>query len=224
MTHAARPLSMLPRATLAALALASLGACAQVADAGRAALAMVPGQAAPRTVALSTPPEPAGKPAAPLAGGFTARDLITGGTLAFDVLRQGDRVAVRQSDGCAWTRADDWFAPSSAWENCDGGQWATGRAEVRRTASIWPLREGAEGGFTRTATAASGRSYQRDTSCRVAGAEAVVREDGARTPAWVVRCRDGKRTRTTWWAPGEGPVAFRKTHDQNGVEEAWMRL
>jgi hypothetical protein len=39
-----------------------------------------------------------------------------------------------------------------------------------------------------------------------------------------VVCRDGTRTRTTWFAPGEGPVAFRKVHDRDGVEEAWVRL
>jgi hypothetical protein len=214
----------LRRAPLAALALAALAGCAQIADAGRAALSLAPGRAMPETAALTAPLVPAKRPAAPLARSFAARDLITGRDLAFDVRRSGDRVTVRQSDGCVWSRQADWFAPSSSWENCDLGQWATGRAEIRRTALIWPLREGAQGGFTRKATSSTGRSYARDTACRVTGAEAVVRESGKRTPTWVVQCRDGKRTRTTWWSPEEGPVAFRKAHADNGVEEAWVRL
>lgn len=211
-------------AFLATLGVASLAGCAPLADASRAALALIPGRAAPQTAALSAPLDPARQPAAPLTRSFVARDLLSGGEIAFDVRRKGDRATVRQSDGCAWSRRGDWFAPSASWENCGDGQWATGRAEVRRTASIWPLRKGAEGAFSREARSSTGRAYARDTDCRVAGAEAVIRESGDRTPAWVVECRDGKRTRTTWWSPSEGPVAFRKVHADDGVEEAWVRL
>jgi hypothetical protein len=212
------------RFVLAAGALSAVGACAQVDTAQRSLLALIPGMAAPQTEAIAFAMTAADKPAAPLSGDFAVRDLLTGERITFDVRRSGDGVRVRQSDGCAWTRSGDWFAPSSAWENCDVGQWASGSAQVRRTASIWPLREGASGAYSRNATSSTGRSYARDTTCRVTGSESVVRESGARTPAWVVQCRDGKRTRTTWGAPGEGPVAFRKVHDSNGVEEAWVRL
>ena len=180
--------------------------------------------AAPKTEMLSFAMTPAKTPWASQFGDFAARDLLTGERIAFDVRRSGAGMRVRQSDGCVWSRSADWFAPSSAWENCDGGHWATGTAQVRRTASIWPLREGAVGGYARKATSSTGRRYERDTTCRVTGAEAVVRDSGERTPAWVVECRDGKRIRTTWWSPEEGPVAFRKVHDSNGVEEAWVRL
>jgi hypothetical protein len=220
MSDVFRPL----RFVLAAGALSAAGACAPVDTAQRSLRALIPGMVAPQTEAVSFAMTVAEKPAAPLSGDFAARDLLTGERIAFDVRRSGDGVRVRQSDGCAWSRSGDWFAPSSAWENCDVGQWASGTAQVRRTASIWPLREGAAGGYARDAKSSTGRSYARETACRVTGAEAVVRENGARTPAWVVECRDGKRTRTTWWSPEEGPVAFRKAHDSNGVEEAWVRL
>jgi hypothetical protein len=211
-------------ALTAALAALSLSACAQVDAARHSAMNLVPFRAAPQTAPLAGPLAPARRPAAPLTADFSARDLMTGGTLRLDASYRNGRATVRQSDGCVWTRSGDWFTPSSAWENCDGGAWATGSAEVRAIGSLWPLREGAQGAFQRTARSAGGDSYDRRTDCRVTGAETVIRESGARTPAWVVACRDGKRTRTTWFAPGEGPVAFRKVHDRNGVEEAWVRL
>jgi len=220
-----RPVTALRRARfLAPLALVAVSACAQVDSARHAALNLLPGRVAPRTAPLAAPLEAAARPAAPLSADFKARDLLTGQIVAFDATRRGGAVTVRQSDGCVWTRRGDWFAPSSAWRGCGDGSWAAGRAEVRETAALWPLTEGARGGFTRVATSATGRTFTRDTACRVTGAEAVIRESGAKTPAWVVACDDGKRTRTTWWAPGEGPVAFRAKHRKNGVEEAWVRL
>jgi hypothetical protein len=209
-------------APLAALA---LGACAPVDGVRVAGFGLFGDGATPETVRLAAPLGPVARPSAPLAGDFAARDLLTGETLRFDVSRTAGGVRVRQSDGCVWTRADDWFAPSDSWANCDDSvNWRTGSAKVRRTASIWPLQPGAEGRWTRDAVSHTGRSYTRDTVCRVVGAEAVVREGRAPTPAHVVRCTDGKRVRTTWFAPGEGPIAFRKTHETNGVEEAWVRL
>ncbi len=225
MTNSHQPSSPLRRARLLApLALIAVSACAQVESVRHAALNLAPGRVAPQTAPLTAPLAATARPAAPLTADFTARDLRTGAVIAFDASRRGSAVTVRQSDGCVWTRRGDWFAPSATWRNCDDGAWATGRAEVRETASIWPLTKGAKGGFTRTATSSTGKTYKRDTACRVIGAEAVIRENGAQTPAWVVACQDGKRTRTTWWAPGEGPVAFRKVHEKNGVEEAWVRL
>lgn len=226
MSHFRRP-TFLPRraGVFGPLVLVTLSACAQIDDARHSALNMVPGRVAPKTAPLTAPLDAASRPVAPLAGDFAARDLVTGAAISFDVASRGEAVTARQTDGCVWTRRGDWFAPSFAWENCDGGgAWTTGRAEVREIASIWPLREGAEGGFTRNAVSASGRTYVRETRCRVTGAESVIRESGALTPTWVVDCEDGKRTRTTWWAPGEGPIAFRKSHKTHGVEEAWVRL
>jgi len=220
-----RPGSALRRARLVApLALVALSACAQVESVRHAALNLAPGRIAPLTAPLTAPLETAARPKAPLTTGFKARDLLTGQVIAFDATRRGDAVTVRQSDGCVWTRRGDWFAPSAAWQDCGDGAWATGRAEVRQTAALWPLAEGARGGFTRKAASSTGKTYTRDTACRVTGAEAVIRENGAKTPAWVVACDDGKRTRTTWWAPGEGPIAFIVAHQKNGVEEAWVRL
>jgi hypothetical protein len=136
----------------------------------------------------------------------------------------GAGVRVRQGDGCVWTRAADWFSPSDSWESCGGSKnWRTGTAKVTELASIWPLRPGAEGRYRRVATSATGRTYERETVCQVRGAREVLREGRAPTPAYEVACEDGKRTRTTWYAPGEGPIAFRVVHAENGVEEAWVR-
>jgi hypothetical protein len=231
MTLATKPMRRRPGKApkaLAFLSLLALGACADARGVQIAALGLSDGRGAPHTRPLAAPPAPVTLPARPLGGSFTAQDLLTGATLRFDVAPEGPaaerRVRVRQSDGCVWSRGGDWFAPSSSWSRCDDSRhWNTGRADVRQTASLWPLRPGAEGRWTRRATSPTGQSYTRETVCRVRGAEAVLREGRAPTPAHVVVCRDGKRTRTTWFAPGEGPVAFRKVHDENGVEEAWVR-
>ncbi len=210
---------------LAPIALLALGACAQVQAARDAGLALFADRGMPQTARLTTPPAPAARPAAQMAASFDARDLLTGETRRFAVARTRDGVRVRQSDGCVWTRSGDWFSPSDSWAGCgDSANWHTGQAQVRQLASIWPLQPGAEGRWTRSATSHTGRSLARDTVCRVTGAEAVIREERAPTPAHVVTCRDDKRTRTTWFAPGEGPVAFRVVHDGNGVEDAWVRL
>ncbi|MGF1659688.1 MAG: hypothetical protein ACFCUS_09680 [Rubrimonas sp.] len=210
---------------LAPFALLALGACAPMEGLRVAGFTLIGDGAHPQTERLAAPLRPLGRPGTPLAASFSAKDLRTGATLRFDARRYGQGVRVRQSDGCVWTRSGDWFAPSDSWANCDGGAtWATGRAEVRSARSIWPLKPGAEGRWTRKAVSHTGKTYTRDTVCRVVGAEAVIRERGAKTPAHVVECSDGKRTRTTWYAPDEGPVAFRKVHAENGVEEAWVRF
>ena len=228
MTMPPRPTARRSRAALRALAplgLLALSACAQAETIRVAGFSLFTDTTRPQTVRLTTPPAPVARPAVPLSESFAARDLMTGGTRRFTVSRTGGGVRVRHSDGCVWTRSGDWFAPSDSWSRCDDStHWHTGRAQVRNTASIWPLEPGAEGRWTRRATSHSGRSYTRDTVCRVTGAEAVVREGRAPTPAHVVVCRDGTRTRTTWFVAGEGPVAFRKVHDRDGVEEAWVRL
>lgn len=223
----ARPPLRRPAPVLSALApfaLLALGACAQVEGVRVAGFGLFEDRTSPRTERLSTAIEPLAQPRTPLAGSFSATDLLTGEALRFETRPAGNGVRVRQSDGCVWTRSGDWFAPSDSWANCDASaHWHTGRAQVRRLASIWPLEKGAEGRWTRKATSHTGRTYTRETTCRVAGAEAVIREGRAPTPAHVVVCADGKRTRTTWYAAGEGPIAFRKVHEDDGVEEAWVR-
>ncbi len=179
----------------------------------------------PETVPLARPPAPIGDPGTPVARSFAVHDLPSGERRAFAVTRLGsDAVRVRESDGCVWTRWGDWFAPSDSWAGCgDSRNWHTGRATIRPLASIWPLELGAEGRYRRTAVSHTGRRYTRDTVCRVTDAVAVVRAGRAPTPAFVVDCDDGKRVRTTWYAAGEGPVAFRKVHREQGVEAAWVR-
>ncbi len=163
---------------------------------------------------------------APLEESFAYLDLLTGERGRMDVTETGPgSVRVEQSDGCVWTRSGDWFAPSDGWTRCDDSRnWHTGRAVVQPEGTIWPLTVGAEGRFTRRAVSHTGRSYTRETVCRVSDQVAVVREGRSPTPAFVVECNDGKRIRTTWYAPGEGPVAFHKMHRENGVEQAWLRL
>lgn len=230
MTTTDRPASRrtpIARRLLAPLALLSLGACAQIEGVRVAGygFGLFDETTRPQTERLSAPLGPIARPKAPLAGRFSATNLLTGKTLSFETRRAGDGVRVRQSDGCVWTRTGDWFTPSDSWANCDdSAHWSAGRAKVRALDSIWPLEPGAEGRWGRDAVSHTGRSYTRETTCRVVGSEAVIRAGRAPTPAHVVVCADGKRTRTTWFAPGEGPVAFRKTHADKGVEEAWVRF
>jgi hypothetical protein len=218
--------TLLRRAALSLGAAAMLSACGPLEQISLTAARLVGDSTTPETRRLESPIAPVGKPATPLREGFAYRDLRTGATGRMSVTTLGgDAIRVQQSDGCVWTRWGDWFAPSDSWAACDDSQnWHTGRARVRVEESIWPLRVGAVGRFERDAVSHTGRSYTRTTTCRVRDEVAVVREGHAPTPAFVVDCVDGKRVRTTWYAPDQGPIAFRKRHQDNGVEEAWVRL
>ena len=177
----------------------------------------------PETRPIGSEMAPARKPARPLAQTVTARDPRSGERVRLEPRSLGrGAVEIRQNDGCTW-RTGDWFAPSTAWRNCgDSRQWHTGQSAVSGGAGLWPLRVGAETRFSRRATSHTGRTYERETRCRVTDAVEVLRAGRTPTPAFVVDCTDGKRVRTTWWAPDEGPIAFRKIHDEAGIEELWV--
>ena len=177
----------------------------------------------PETRPLGAALAPARKPAAPLTRSVTARDPRSGEQVRLEPRSLGRGVVeIRQNDGCTW-RTGDWFAPSTAWRDCgDSRHWHTGQSTVSGGTGLWPLRAGAETRFTRRATSHTGRTYERETLCRVTDTVAVLRAGRAPTPAFVVDCTDGKRVRTTWWAPDEGPIAFRKIHDETGIEELWV--
>lgn len=225
MPDARTPFRIRQRLATALLTLSILPACAGTEPPRAMAVRLGVIEPAPKTEALAAPLAPARRPRAPLEGDIAALSLLTGAPIAISVERQGDAVRVRESDGCVWSRRGDWFTPSEAWSGCGAGaNWRDGAAEVRQLASLWPMQVGAEGRWTREAVSGTGRRYQRDTTCRVVGAEAVIRPNAGSTPAFKVVCDDGgKRFRTTWYAPGIGPVAFVKRHAENGVEEAWVR-
>ena len=177
----------------------------------------------PETRPLGAALAPVSKPARPLMQAVSARDPRSGEQVRLEPRSLGrGAVEIRQNDGCTW-RTGDWFAPSTAWRDCgDSRHWHTGHSTVSGGAGLWPLRVGAETRFTRSATSHTGRTYERETVCRVTDTVAVLRAGRAPTPAFVVDCTDGKRVRTTWWAPDEGPIAFRKIHDEAGIEELWV--
>ncbi len=212
------------RRMAAVLALAALlGACGAAAERGGAPAAPL-AMAGPGIRDYAGKLAPIRRPDARDWRDMQVVSLTDGAASTMRVRPHGGGVRVRQADGCVWTRAADWFSPSESWEACGGSKnWSTGSATVAELASIWPLRPGAEGRYRRVATSATGRTYERETVCQVRGAREVLREGRAPTPAFEVACEDGKRTRTTWYAPGEGPIAFRVVHADNGVEEAWVR-
>ncbi|MQX35309.1 hypothetical protein [Roseospira navarrensis] len=177
----------------------------------------------PETVALSAPPPEVRSPVR--LADMAVRSLRDDDTRRFDVSAFGNGYRVRQDNGCVWTRQRGWFSPSDSWANCgESTNWHTASAQVRQKDPLYPLRLGAEGRYERRATSHTGRSYVRETICRVTDAEAVVRPARPDTPAWVVACNDGKRVRTTWYAPGEGPVAFTQVSASGSLEESWIRI
>lgn len=176
----------------------------------------------PATRELSMTLDPAPRPARALSAPITAERPWADDLRLEPRDLGGGVVEVRESDGCTWRRRD-WFAPSLHWRGCgESDAWRDGSSNVTGGEGLWPLRVGAEGRFRRRATSVTGRSYERDTLCRVEDAVEVLRADRAPTPAFVVACNDGKRLRTTWWSPDEGPVAFRQSHEDRGVEAFWI--
>ena len=179
----------------------------------------------PETQALSQPIETVSRPDFGQSDSMTVTSLTDGSAKTFSVSPYGDGVRVRQSDGCVWTRSGDWFSPSDSWANCgESRNWHTAQAQVRELDSLYPLQIGSTGRYQRSAVSHSGRSYTRETRCEVTDAVEVLRSGQAATPAYVVECDDTRRLRTTWYAPGEGPIAYRERHFRNGVEEAWVRV
>ena len=157
-------------------------------------------------------------------GGFQVASLIDGSNSSFDVQPYGNGVRVRENDGCVWTRTADWFSPSDSWANCGTSQnWHSAQAQVRQLDSLYPLRIGSQGRYERQSTSHTGRTRTRQTVCQVTGAVDVVRPGHPDTPAYVVECDDTKRVRTTWYAPGQGPIAFTQVSNTRGLEESWIR-
>lgn len=178
----------------------------------------------PETRPLTASIAPVRRPSANALSSMTVTDLKNGSRKTYAVKAYGNGVRVSEGNGCIWTRAGDWFSPSDSWSNCgSSGNWHTGQARVRELDSLYPLRVGSVGSYQRSAVSHTGRSYSRTTRCKVTDAVEVLRQAQAATPAYVVRCDDSRRVRTTWYAPGEGPIAYREVHRRNGLEEAWVR-
>lgn len=201
-----------------------LSACALTDGFNFSSLSQIFEPVAPPTEKLSRPIEPVPRAAIPPISSMTVTSLITGESMKYSATPFGNGVRVRQSDGCIWTRTNDWFAPSDSWARCGhSNNWHTAQASVREITSLYPLKLGSTGVYERTARSHTGRTYTRTTRCEVKESVAVLRTDGSRTPAYVIVCQNKSRTRTTWYAPAEGPIAYREAHRRNGVETAWLR-
>ena len=178
----------------------------------------------PQTVALSGELPSIGRPTGSELSSFTATSLVDGSTNRFTIERAGNGIRARQDNGCTWTRSADWFAPSDSWSRCGTStNWHTATAQVRVIDPLYPMTIGSSGVYQRQAVSHTGRTQDRRTTCRVVGAEDVVRPGRANTSAYVVACDDTRRVRTTWYAPGEGPIAFTQVSDSGGLEESWIR-
>ncbi len=180
--------------------------------------------ALPTTKNLTTPIAPLSAPTRSEFSSISARNLIDGSRIKLAVSGHKDGMQVREKSGCSWTRQADWFAPSTSWQNCGTSRnWHTATASVRVLNSLYPLKVGARGSYERRALSHTGRENTRRTNCKVTDSVKVLRPGKDATPAFVVVCDDTRRVRTTWYAPGIGPIAFRKVHDKNGLEESWVR-
>ncbi len=178
----------------------------------------------PDTAAVSSTLPAVNQPSASELSGFAATSLIDGTTERFAIERVGGGIRTRQDNGCTWTRSADWFAPSDSWTRCgDSTNWHTATAQVRVIDSLYPLTVGSTGVYQRQAVSHTGRTQDRRTTCRVTGAEDVIRPGLPNTSAYVVECDDTRRVRTTWYAPGKGPIAFTQVSNSEGLEESWIR-
>lgn len=208
------------RSVLLTLPIAACG----MADHDPLKLGSLTGGPAPETRSLEMSIQPVNSPSRAEFSSMTVKSLLDGETSSYTVSRYGNGVRVREGSGCVWTRARDWFSPSDSWANCGTSKsWHTAQASVRILDPLYPLEVGSTGSYERRAVSLTGDVSVRETRCEVISAVEVLRPGRTATPAYVVECDDGRRTRTTWYAPGEGPVAFREEHRSRGVEEAWVR-
>lgn len=161
----------------------------------------------------------------PRLGDMDVANVLNGQSERFEVARFGNGVRVREANGCTWTRAGEWFAPSDSFARCGTSKnWHTARAQVAREGSLFPMRVGSAASYRREAVSWNGRTSSRVTRCEVTGTAEVLRPQGSATPAFVVNCDDGRVSRTTWYAPAEGPIAYREERKGRGVREAWVRI
>ena len=200
-------------------------ALAGCAFAGTGPASTIASATSPQTASISAQQlAPVQRPAPSDLRSFTATSLVDGSRNTFQIEPSGYGIRARQANGCIWTRAADWFSPSDSWANCGSSRnWHTAQAQVREIQSIYPLSVGSVGRYERNATSHSGRTQSRQTVCQVTGTETVSRPGLADTPAYVVQCDDTRRVRTTWYAPGEGPIAFTQVSHERGLEESWIR-
>ena len=179
----------------------------------------------PETRALERPLAPVPGPSWAGLTTMQVRDLLSGRTGTIHVSRYGNGIRAHEPGGCVWTRDKDWFSPSDSFANCSSSKdWKTARATVRRLDSIYPLTVGSTGAYSRRAVSATGKVSTRETRCEVIDQVAVVMPGQEDVPAYVVECNDGRITRTTWFSPERGPVAYREVHRKRGVRDAWLRV
>lgn len=201
----------------------SLGACG-LADVPRDADRPSNIEGWPPTRSLEGPIQSVTRPTLTRMSTMQVKNLRTGQTDELRVTRFGNGVRVQETDGCTWTRAIDWFAPSDSFAGCGTSKnWHTAQAQVEREGSLFPLRVGNRAVYQRDAVSWNGRTSSRRTECEVIDTAEVLRPGGA-TPAYVVRCDDGRVTRTTWYAPVEGPIAYHEERQGRGVRDAWIRI
>lgn len=209
---------------LASLIALPLAACSLGDDFEAPAITSLFAPAGPETRPLAASIPPVQRPGFHEISTMTVTSLEDGSRKTFSVKPYGNGVRVSEGNGCIWTRAGDWFSPSDSWSSCGSSvNWHTGQAKVRELDSLYPLRVGSVGSYERSAVSHTGRSYSRTTQCEVTDAVEVLRQGQAATPAYVVKCDDSRRVRTTWYAPGQGPIAYQEVHRRNGLEEAWVR-
>jgi hypothetical protein len=152
-------------------------------------------------------------------------ELGSGEAGKISLRQRGNTIRGKEADGCRWRRPADWFAPSTSWQKCGTSKtWRTAKADVTVADPIYPLELGATGVYQRVARSKKGKVSARTTRCAVVDAVEVVGKSGKAAPSYVVECRDGRRLRKTWYAPGIGPVAYVQRHHKRGLEDAWQRV
>ena len=214
----------------ALLAATTLGACASVGDALNDAGMFIESSFAgsgPVERNLSGSLEAAQRPSAGSWSNMAIEDQQTGDIETLAVAASSSQsLSFLQADGCAYTRANDWFSPSERWTNCGTStNWRDARASVTVSGNLWPLQVGRTAEYTRRAVSArTGEESTRTTRCEVVDAVQVLRHTGELTPTFKVECGDGRRERTTWWSPEEGPVFYMQRHDRRGLEVAWEQI
>ncbi|MEL6996903.1 MAG: hypothetical protein AAFP68_01470 [Pseudomonadota bacterium] len=153
------------------------------------------------------------------------QNLLDGETHRLRISKTSGGIRVREPGGCVWTRSHDWFAPSDSFARCGSSKnWHTAQARVERDGSLFPLRIGNTATYERRAVSWNGNRSTRRTTCVVEDTVEVLRPGKRPIPTFVVACNDGRVTRTTWYAPRQGPIAYREVGRHRHIRDAWLRL
>lgn len=129
----------------------------------------------------------------------------------------------RDSVGCSWTEMTDMFAPTLAFNNCDG---VSGTHKITETkGNPWPLSAESEFQYSFSGQLAGfGNPWSDTRKCEVDGQERIKVPAGE-YDTYKIICKETRNVRTYWVSPELGyAVAIKRKNYRDNSKSYMMEL